>query len=584
MSLLCCFRVRKVSPSSPPASTPEAELPARPAPIKLSDVPYSSVPSQVGPASADPPEAPSRIRTPMKQSTVDLSSLEVEDSDDGNDGGLGSARHSSTSTLEALKAKFIRRLSQLSEHSSGSRHTPCSESELARRAELRRLRQKRIEEELKDEQEAEKKTISRDYRGSFGNHGRELPGGGPRDAIEFGVADPEGVKSTCTSLHGAQKLQQRSTEEAVALPGRRRSLSDVGSHKRNSSTEERSLREYKSLPDMPSSPRLQPVYLPSVHSANSIASWRLSYSASNIVGSLKQSMESTSNVTTEEPIQEIECESPSAVTPKPGELSQAPFNNTDAGSEKVFAQGAREHEPNNVSDMTSPESETAATTFDMGKRDSTKTTIGRQSPLDMWLQIQGLELSRCSSSDPSHRMTDSSNGAKEVVRSSSTRHDQPPTMFPSSPKTSDTLELSVGRRGPSTESVVQGAASGAGLASATNNRWQVRETTDHSSEEDLGIYSQQRKSISSHYTTQSSNPRSPPPLSVTMTPSGVTYRGIYITHPTPDSKFNLLVNAIIAHTNTCTQGPPVLTGVLAMTDPTPARTRQPWLRLPGYNL
>ncbi|KAK7998604.1 hypothetical protein PG991_015083 [Apiospora marii] len=269
----------------------------------------------------------------MKQSTVDLSSLEVEDSDDGNDGGLGSARHSSTSTLEVLKAKFIRRLSQLSEHSSGSRHTPCSEGELARRAELRRLRQKRIEEELKDEQEAEEKTLPHDYRGSFGHHGGELPRGGPRDTIEFGVADPEGVKSARASLHGAQKLP-RSAEEAIALPGRRHSLSNATSHQRNSSTENRSLREYKSLPDMPSSPRLQPVYLPSVYSSNSIASWRLSYSASNIVGSLKQSMESTSNVPVNEPIEEKACESPSAVTPKSEDHKQASSSNVDAKSGK----------------------------------------------------------------------------------------------------------------------------------------------------------------------------------------------------------------------------------------------------------
>ncbi|KAK8134399.1 hypothetical protein PG984_006411 [Apiospora sp. TS-2023a] len=267
----------------------------------------------------------------MKQSTVDLSSLEVEDSDDGNEGGLGSARHSSTSTLEVLKAKFIRRLSQLSEHSSSSRHTPCSESELARRAELRRLRQKRIEEELKDEQEAEQKTIPRDYRGSFGHHGGELPRGGPRDTIEFGVTDPEGVKSIRKLLHGPQKLS-RSTEEAVVLPGRRRSLSDVGSHQCNSSTENRSLREYKSLLDMPSSPRLQPVYLPSVYSSNSIGSWRLSYSASNIVGPLKQSIESTSDIPVEEPIEEAECESPSADTPKPGDHKLAPSSNIDAES------------------------------------------------------------------------------------------------------------------------------------------------------------------------------------------------------------------------------------------------------------
>lgn len=519
----------------------------------------------------------------MKQSTVDLSSLEVEDSDDGNDGGLGGARYSSTSTLEVLKAKFIRRLSQLSEHSSGSRHTPRSEGELARRAELRRLRQKRIEEELKDEQEAEKKTFPHDHRSSFGHHGGQLPRGGPRDTIEFGVADHEGDKSVRASLHGVQELS-RGAEEAIALPGRRRSLSNVGSHQRNSSTDNKSLREYKSLPDMPSSPRLQPVYLPSVYSSNSIASWRLSYSASNIVGSLKQSMESTPNGPIKEPIEEIECESPSAFTLKPGDHEQALSRNVDTKSGKVVAQVASKQEPNDVSDLTSPEFETAATTFDMGKSDSAQTSTGRQSPLDMWLQIQGLELSRCSSSDPCHGMTDSGDETKAVVKSPSTRRHQPSAMFSSLPETSETPELSVGRRVPSPEFSTQGAASGAGLAPVPKDKWEIREITDHTSEEDLGIYTQQRKSISSHYTTQSSNPRSPPPLSVTMTPSGVMYRGIYITHPTPDSKSDFRMHAIIAYTEICIQDPPVLVGVVAMTGPTQARTRQHWLRLPGCTL
>ncbi|KAK8086549.1 hypothetical protein PG994_001523 [Apiospora phragmitis] len=414
---------------------PDAELSARPAPVKFSDVPYSGIPTGVRTAAANPPEAPSRIRTPMKPSIMDLSSLEVEDSDDGHDGGLGSAKHSSTSALEALKARFTRRLSQLSEHNNGSRHAPYSEGELARRAELKRLRQQRIAEELKDEREAEEKTIPRDCRDSSGHHGGELPRGGPRDTIEFGVTDTEGAKSDYTSFHDALQPQQ-SIDEVIALAGRRRSFSDVGSHKRHSSHEDKSLREYRSLPDMPSSPRLQPVYLPSVYSSGSIASWRLSYSASNFVGSLKQSMESTSNVPIEEPIEKVEYESPFAITPKPRDYSKSSSNGSDADAEKALARGTSERESNDRSNLASLATEPAATTFDMGKLGSTQTTIGRHSPVDMWLQIQGMELSRCSSSEPGPGMTDSGDETKAVAPSSTIHQDQPLEIVPPAPKTS----------------------------------------------------------------------------------------------------------------------------------------------------
>ncbi|KAK7948703.1 uncharacterized protein PG986_009589 [Apiospora aurea] len=522
MSLLCCCRSRKVPPSSPRASTPEPELPARPAQAKPSDVSYSGIPNGVrAVAAANHSEAPSRIRTPMKQSTVDLSSLEVEESDDGHGGsGLGSTKNSSMSTLEVLKARFIRRLSQLSERNSGSRYTPCSEGELARRAELKRLRQKRIEQELKDEQEVEEKTIPRDYRDSSGHRSEEFPGGGPRDSIEFGVTGPEGAKSDDISLHDAHE-HPLTIDEVIARARRRRSFSDVGSHKRHSSHEDKSLREYRSLPEMPSSPRLQPVNLPSVYSSNSIASWRLSYSASNLVGSLKQSIESTSNLPIEDPIKEVDSESLSAVTPKPQDHVKGSSSDSDADAEKALERETSERKSRDGSNLTLPATETAATTFDMGKRGSTQSTIGRHSPLDMWLQIQGLGLPRCSTSDPSTGMTESGDETKPVVPSSPTHQDHD-TSLPA-PDNVDTLGHSVGRREPNPRLSAQ-------------DRRQIQETTEHSSKEDLGIYLQQRRSISSHYTTQSSNPRSPSPLPVTMTPNSVMYRGIYITHPTPESK------------------------------------------------
>ncbi|KAK6824702.1 hypothetical protein PG987_012196, partial [Apiospora arundinis] len=514
MPLICCCCGPNVSLSSPRASTPEAALPARPAPARLSDAPYPGSSTKAKIVAAKPPDAPSRIRTPMKQPVVDLSNLEVEDSDDGNEGGLGSANHSSSSTLEALKAKFIRRLSQLSESSSGSKrtHTPCSEGELARRAELRRLRQKRIEEELKNEQEAEGKTKSGDDRAPSEQHARELSGGGPRDAIEYNLAETEELKPDCTSPSDTHERPEN-TRDVVKLVERRRSISDVGSHERLSSTEDKSLREYKSLPEMPSSPRLHPAYLPSIYSSNSIVSWRLSYSDGNFIGSLKQSMDSTSNLAAKEPIEEKECESSTAVTPKPLGRKRVSPRDSDTETGKALASGTNQQGTDDGNDMASSVTGTVAASLDLGKRGSAQTTIGRSSPLDMWLHIQGLGLSRYSSSDPGSCTTGPGDGIKPGAPPSDTQHDQP------SEKSSwHTRELPVGF-GPSTSGTL---------------KQEIRGVINSSSEEDLGIYIQQRKSTSSHYTTQSSNPRSPPPLPLTTTPNSVMYRGIYITHPTPD--------------------------------------------------
>ncbi|KAK8129784.1 hypothetical protein PG999_002164 [Apiospora kogelbergensis] len=535
MSLLCCCRDRKLPPSNPRASTPEAALPARPNPVKLSGAPFSGSSTKAKVVATNPPEAPSRIRTPMKHPVVDLSILEVEDSDDGNDdgddGGLGSAKHSSSSTLEVLKAKFIRRLSQVSENSNGSRRTrtPCSEGELARRAELKRLRQKRIKEELKEEQEAEEKAKTRADRAISDQLDTELSGGGPRDAIECNLAESEGPKPNYTLPRDPPKHPK--TENAVKLARRRRSISDVGSHDRLSSTGDKSLREYRSLPDMPQSPRLQPVYLPSIYSSNSIVSWRLSNSDGNFIGSLKQSMNSTSRVSIREPIKEKECES-IAVTPK--SLGRKLVSSTDSNveQEKALAPGTNEQNINDDNVLASSIRGTASASFDMGNNDSVHTTNGRSSPLDIWLQTQGLELPRCSTSDLGASMTCPIDDIKSDAPSSNIYHGQSSGIPLLQPKTSHIRGLFIGFDTPESGSTTQEAASGVGSSLVASDKRQNREITRDSSEEDLGIYL--RKSFSSHYTAQSSNPRSPRPPPATMTPNSVMYRGIYITHPTPE--------------------------------------------------
>ncbi|KAK8107331.1 uncharacterized protein PG998_009344 [Apiospora kogelbergensis] len=427
MSLLCCCRDRKLPPSNPRASTPEAALPARPNPVKLSGAPFSGSSTKAKVVATNPPEAPSRIRTPMKHPVVDLSILEVEDSDDGNDDGDdGGARE---------------RLSQVSENSNGSRRTrtPCSEGELARRAELKRLRQKRIKEELKEEQEAEEKAKTRADRAISDQLDTELSGGGPRDAIECNLAESEGPKPNYTLPRDPPKHPK--TENAVKLARRRRSISDVG-RKLVSSTD--------------------------------------------------------SNVE----------------------------------QEKALAPGTNEQNINDDNVLASSIRGTASASFDMGNNDSVHTTNGRSSPLDIWLQTQGLELPRCSTSDLGASMTCPIDDIKSDAPSSNIYHGQSSGIPLLQPKTSHIRGLFIGFDTPESGSTTQEAASGVGSSLVASDKRQNREITRDSSEEDLGIYL--RKSFSSHYTAQSSNPRSPRPPPATMTPNSVMYRGIYITHPTPE--------------------------------------------------
>lgn len=136
---------------------------------------------------------PSRVTTPTYQNIVDLDDVEVEDSDDDVPGrdkkepGLGMGM----GKLGSFKTKLIRRISHRVDTKPDPKpHVGTSEEELARRAELRRLMHKRIREELKSEEEEEDSRLPSPQQISIVNNCKEpgLPGGGPRDTIEFSVS------------------------------------------------------------------------------------------------------------------------------------------------------------------------------------------------------------------------------------------------------------------------------------------------------------------------------------------------------------------------------------------------------------
>ncbi|KAH6606760.1 glutathione-dependent formaldehyde-activating enzyme [Trichoderma cornu-damae] len=134
-------------------------------------------------ASMVPPEMPSGDLTELEQ-------LVVDDSD--GDGEDDNALAKTSSALNVVRTKLIRHISHENEPSRRSRASAGhSREEVARRAELRRFRHQRIQEELKNEESnAESSSTSHRstrYLSPLIDPGQ--PGVGPRDAIEFTVTD-----------------------------------------------------------------------------------------------------------------------------------------------------------------------------------------------------------------------------------------------------------------------------------------------------------------------------------------------------------------------------------------------------------
>ncbi len=292
MSILCCCRGSKTT--SPEANSVTVELPAEPPQVKLWGSPCSqsnteAISSQPIPAA----QAPSRLESPVRQAMIDPATLNIDDSDD-EDGIFRNTRSSSTSTLGAIKTKFIRRRSPASDAKPRSQPSVIgnSDEEIARRAELKRLMHKRIQEELKNEEEEQ--GVSSRHGTQRRNHEKisqpELPRGGPRDTIEFSVEEMNEIKDNglkCTSPEIIPLAFP--VDESLLLALRRRSsaLEFPGPSGDTMSTKDRAvMTEGISQSQMPSSPELAPVHLSSLRDSCSTHSWRLSYSAEQLTSIL----------------------------------------------------------------------------------------------------------------------------------------------------------------------------------------------------------------------------------------------------------------------------------------------------------
>ncbi|EHK41361.1 hypothetical protein TRIATDRAFT_77992 [Trichoderma atroviride IMI 206040] len=137
---------------------------------------------------APPPEPPSENPTELE-----IEQLVVDDSDgDGAENNTLTKTSSTNSALNVVRTKLARHMSNENETHRRSRASAGhSQEEVARRAELRRFRHQRIQEELKNEDNhAESSNTSHrstSYLSPLIDAGQ--PRIGPRDTIEFTVAD-----------------------------------------------------------------------------------------------------------------------------------------------------------------------------------------------------------------------------------------------------------------------------------------------------------------------------------------------------------------------------------------------------------
>lgn len=198
MAVFCCCGRRPQNKDKKSTSAhDEPVIPSPPPPAILSTV---SSPSQL------PVSEPTSIvhlnqskcslplATPIPGAPLEpaeISELVIDDSDSGPDSPQP-RRSRASSTLHFVKNHLRKHISQDSLQRQSRTTIGSSTEELARRAELRRLMRKRIQEELQteDSQDMDSDVPSTVLRLSAPlPHCDQLPGGGPRDNLEFSVIE-----------------------------------------------------------------------------------------------------------------------------------------------------------------------------------------------------------------------------------------------------------------------------------------------------------------------------------------------------------------------------------------------------------
>ncbi|KAL2024117.1 hypothetical protein VTK56DRAFT_9897 [Thermocarpiscus australiensis] len=279
MGLFCCFTAPRqakarlsetrdkvaLPPLPPPARLHRPRTPLNPVhPVSAGTSPTELLSLQAYRAAIAPVEAP------------DLGELVVEDSD--GDHELGS-QNENTSTLRRVKTRMRGHPPRGTppRRKSGS-SVGSSPAEIERRAELRRLMHKRIQEELRNDERhgASQSDISSGRRQPESPVAASFPGGGPRNNIEFHI----GSATQDTLCASGSRPERSISQPTLALTefGKRRehpSACPESYHRRGS---DNSVQERGTLPQVPSSPRFSPKRCPS----GSLRSRRHSYSGSQV--------------------------------------------------------------------------------------------------------------------------------------------------------------------------------------------------------------------------------------------------------------------------------------------------------------
>lgn len=311
--------------------------------------------------------------------SVQLAELIVEDSDDDHDDDPAhKSKTKSTSTFQTVKSRIRRHLSQ----DSLSRQSE-SEEQIARRAEVKRLLRKRIQEELRSEADVPPSTPPRLVSGQG-----KLGVNGPRDTIEFAVDEVKRDKELARfkAYHLAQSKEHQcrlsnpffsNDKENRGLEGRAASLPDWVDAESNPSQSDshHGLRERSSVPGIPKSPTILPVRGLSFNDAPSLISWRLSLSADKPDGTLTS--HNNSSVTRRVANSLASCSMPDV------KKSEPPNRQRSISSPLVT------HNYDNANILHSRQASLNSTMRD--RIPASETLVRDESPVGLWLRTQSMQ-------------------------------------------------------------------------------------------------------------------------------------------------------------------------------------------------
>ncbi|KAI1108769.1 hypothetical protein F5Y14DRAFT_60949 [Nemania sp. NC0429] len=405
MSILCCCRNRQ--PAEKETQAEAIELPILPPRARLSKTPTRSD-TDMYLSSLLASRGPSQLVIPAYHNIVDPEAVEVEDSDE--DEPERATRGSNPGTLGSLRTRLVRRLSHRVNGKTSSRPSAgASDEELARRAELKRLMHKRIQEELKSEEEEEDddhRLVPLKRPSTNNCKEPELPGGGPRDTIEFSVSgvDEQETRKGVGSLPEIS-LPRTTINTEHQAPYQQRNMcsgSVTGSigntyHKCNLTPDR--------MGSVTQPPSPSPPYPTSVHllggsgrESPSTASWRLSRSEIHIESYIEPLVEAkpvsrAQSLEPERPLskQEHDTTHPHEATPDTTDHSGRTLPDKEVGTSYTI-----QFEQSAILEESYKENEISNCFFE--------TSEGRCSPLDVWLRSQNVHCASILSSRPNSEM------------------------------------------------------------------------------------------------------------------------------------------------------------------------------------